>query len=302
LLGDAPEGPPLNAGLNHPTHISFDSFGRLILSAWHNSKIMRVDFTTDMMVRICGDGRRTYDGDGGPASTTALDLPMSTALDASNNIYFMDQANQLIRRIDAASGTVTSVAGRPDSAGFSGDGGPATAARMNQRIDQAAFPGGRVIMAPNGDLYFADSNNHRVRKVEAATGIITTYAGSGPVPVDYDPAAAPDSTYLPAYFPGAFSGDGGPATQARLNYPTDLALDSAGNLYIADTFNHCIRKVDTSGMISTFVGAGGIQGSAGDGAARTSALLDRPYGVAFDAQDNLYVVDTHNHVIRVIRK
>ncbi len=325
-LGDAPDGPALRASLNHPTHVSFDDQGRLIMSAWHNSKVMRYDFSTKLLTTLCGDGKRDYGGDDGPASKAILDLPTATAFDSQGRMLIMDQGNQRIRRVDE-NDIITTIVGPnkdfepmpdglekvcaddPDTGaqscklclpaeaadpmctaqkpqGFAGDGGPATQALMYQRYSQAADPEGRMEIAPDDTLYFCDTGNNRVRAV-SPDGIITTVAGSGPD--HYDPT-----------FKGGYSGDGGPATEALLKNPIDVAVGKNKVLFIADTQNSCVRKVDTKGIISTIAGKCGKRGFAGDGGPASKALLDRPYGVTLDKHGNLYIADTHNHRIRVV--
>lgn len=275
-LGDARAGLGTEISLNHPTHVSFDPQGRLILSAWHNSKLMRMDLTTNYCEPICGDGRRAFGGDEGPATLALLDLPVATAFDPQGRLYVSDQANQRIRMIDGA-GIIHTVVGT-GVAGFSGDGGAATAAQLNLPRGQRGDPAGRIVMDPMGVLYIADTENNRVRMVDAA-GIITTVAGNGAA---------------------TFAGDGGPATEASLSYPTDVALDPDGNLYIADTRNNCVRRVDTNGIITTFAGRGRVAGYAGDGGHPKDSLLYRPYGVACDAEGNVYIADAYNYRIRVV--
>jgi hypothetical protein len=277
-LGDAPAGQALEVGLNHPTHVSFDPLGRLILSAWHNSKVLRMDFTTGQIEPIIGDGTRLYGGDGGPAIDAWVNLPVATAFDAAGRMYISDQENQRIRMVDNDD-IITTVVGT-GVPGFSGDGGPATAAQIFAPVGQAAAPTSRIAIDSNGNLYLADTANNRVRKVDT-NGIINTVAGNG------DPGS---------------SGDGGLATEASLLMPIDIAIDEEGNLFIADTFNSCIRKVDTNGNITTFAGQCGNRGYEGDGGHPTEARLDRPYGIAFDSEGDFYVADTHNHRIRVVRK
>jgi sugar lactone lactonase YvrE len=325
-VGDVMDGPALRASLNHPTHVSFDDQGRLILSAWHNSKVLRYDPSSKLLSTLCGTGKRDYGGDDGVAAKAVLDLPTATAFDGEGRMLIMDQGNQRIRRVDQ-NDVITTVVGpnkrfepvpegmqqvcTPDAMGggetcklclpaeasdptctarkpqgFAGDGGPADQALMYQRYGQAAEPEGRMEMGSDGTLYFCDTGNNRVRAV-SPDGIISTVAGSGPDHYD-------------TTFKGGYAGDGGPATQALLKNPIDVAVGSKGALYIADTQNSCIRKVDANGMISTLAGKCGKRGFAGDGGHANAALLDRPYGVALDTHGNLYIADTHNQRIRVV--
>jgi hypothetical protein len=286
-LGDAPNGVATQVRLNHPTHVSFDPLGRLILSAWHNSKIMRMDFGTGMLEAICGNGNRTYSGDGGPAIDAEVDLPLCTAWSSAGDMYFTDEASVRIRKIDV-NGIVTTLAGKGRPGGYSGDGGPADQADINLPWGQSAPPVGRICVYGN-TLYFADTYNSIVRSVDLSTSIINTVAGT------------------PGVF--GFAGDGGPATSAQLSGPADVDTDSSGNLYIADTFNNLVRKVDVgTGVITTFAGRYvtdsntqvPVGGYDGDGGAPTSAWMHKPYGIAFDGDQRLYIADTHNHRIRVV--
>jgi adhesin/invasin len=330
-LGDAVNGPVRNASLNHPTHITFSPEGKLMLSAWHNSKLLEVDLEAEELHTICGDGSRAYRGDGGPAETAWLDLPVASVFDSQGRLYISDQANQRIRMIDE-NGIIDTVVGPgpeylpdglvrvcvPDEEngnqmvcknclaaeaenpacadqpvgrpqGFKGDGGPASEARLYLPFSQSAPPAGRIDMGPNDTLYIVDTGNHRIRTVDAE-GIIQTVAGSGP------------DTYDPSYR-GGYSGDGGPATEAQFSRPTDIVVDADGNFYVADTDNSCVRRVDgETGIITTAAGVCGQRGFDGDGGPAGEALLNRPYGVALDADGNLYIADTHNHRIRVVYK
>ena len=194
-----------------------------------------------------------------------MSFPYGVAVDGAGNLYIADTANQRIRKIDAT-GTITTIAGTGEY-GFGGDGGPAAEAQLS-------FPYG-VAVDGAGNLYIADTDNQRIRKVDS-TGTITTIVGTGEV---------------------GFSGDGGPATEAQLVHPTGVAVDEAGNLYIADVVALRIRKVDAAGTITTIAGTGEY-GFGGDGGPAADAQLSFPYGVAVDGAGNLYIADTGNQRIR----
>jgi sugar lactone lactonase YvrE len=281
-IGEAPEGYADEVNLNHPTNIAFDLQGRLILAAWHNSKIMRMDLTTGWLERYAGDGSRAFAGDGGPALTCKLDLPVGVAIDpVTGETYISDEANVRIRKIDMA-GNISTICGT-GARGYTGDGGPATMATLNLPAGQSAPAVGRIAYA-SGFVYIADYLNHCIRRINTATGIIDTYAGNG----------------TPGY-----SGDGGPATSATLNAPADVEVDALGDVYIADTYNSVVRKVDSSGTITTVAGVqhGFSEGAVyfgGDGGPATAALLDRPHGIAFDEAGALYIADSYNNRIRKV--
>ena len=282
-LGDAPAGRAREIGLNHPTHISFDPLGRLILAAWHNSLILRYDFATDYIEPICGTGERSYGGDGGPAGRAHINLPSATAFDPLGRLYISDQENQRVRRIDL-DGTIATVVGTGQP-GFAGDGGPATEAQIWAPVSQAAPPTSRIAIDDLGHLFLADTFNDRIRKVDAATGIITTIAGNG------DNRPAPSSEEA-----------GADALAVFLYWPCDVAIDSAGRVFVADTFNHCVRRIELDGTTTTVAGQCGKSGDRGDGGPPQAALLNRPYGIELDPDDNLYIADTRNHRIRLVRK
>lgn len=281
-IGEAPEGLATEVRLNHPTNIAFDVNGGLILAAWHNSKIMKMDLTTGMLTRFAGDGSRAFAGDGGPAMTCKLDLPVGVAIDQeTGETYISDEANVRIRKIDTL-GNINTICG-DGTRGYSGDGGPATAAQLNLPAGQSAPAVGRIAYA-NGFLYIADYLNNCIRRINTNTGIIDTYAGNGAA---------------------GYSGDGGLATAAMLNNPSDVEVDISGDVYIADTNNSVIRKVDTSGIITTVAGVyhpyteGAVYYS-GDNGPATAASLDRPHGIAFDSVGNLYIADSYNNRVRKV--
>jgi sugar lactone lactonase YvrE len=249
-------GPATNAALNLPFGVAVDGAGNVYISDSLNSRIRKVN-TAGIISTIAGTGSNAFSGDGGPAASASLWQPHGVAVDAVGNLVIADTGNLRIRRV-SSSGTITTIAGI-GSRGFSGDGGLATSASLSG-------PQGVAVDA-SGNLYIVDAGNQRIRKVNAAA-MITTVAGNGKT---------------------GFSGDGGLATNASLNLnaPEGVAVDSAGNLFIADALNDRIRKVDTSGLITTAAGNGAAAFS-GDGGLATSSSLAFPCGVAVDAIGNQY--------------
>ena len=258
-------GPATEAQLYQPLSIAIDAAGNLYIADSLNSRIRRVD-TNGIITTVAGNGTNGYSGDEGPAVEAQLYYPNAVALDTAGNLYISDNHN-IIRRVDT-SGIITTIAGSSIN-GYSGDGGPATEALLN-RVTSLAVDA-------KGNLYISEFLNECVRRIDTS-GIITTVAGNGT---------------------NGYSGDGGLATEAQLNYPSAIALDAKGNLYIAEYRNHRIRCVDTSGIITTVAGTG-INDYSGDGGPATEAQLNSPNGVALDATGNLYIADTGSYRIRRI--
>jgi len=252
---------------NQPTGIRLDSTtGNLYFSDSGNYVIRKV--TTDGgSTTVAGSGICGYSGDSGPATSAKLCAAQGVAVDATGNLYIADSGNYRIRKV-AANGIITTVAGN-GVAGYSGDNGLATSAQINFPYD--------IEVDGAGNLYIADHNNNRIRKV-AANGIITTVAGNGVA---------------------GYTGDNGLATSAQIDTPSSVAVDGAGNLYVAEGLN--IRKVAANGIITTVAG-NGIAGYFGDNGPATSASLNVPYGVAFDAAGNIYISDTGNNRVRKVVK
>lgn len=289
ILGDANPGVALNVGLNHPTNVCFDGQGKMYMAAWHNSKIMVYDMASGYLdVYVGKNGARWWEGDGGPAVDAVVNLPSSVAIGPNDdNLYISDQANFCVRMVDRTDGTISTVVAKGQCSelgmtcepGFCGDNDLAVNACLDGPRGQAAAPASRLEFDRFGNLYLTDTKNQRVRKVDAASKIITTVAGSG----------VKDHT-----------GDGGDAAAAGMNNPSDVAIGPDDNLYIADKDNHCIRMVDQAGLIWTVAGIGKAPGFAGDGGPADKAQLFEPYGVTLDAEGNLYIADTGNHRIRVV--
>jgi sugar lactone lactonase YvrE len=253
-----------------PAGVAFDAGGNLYIADLNNNVVRKVDLA-GIITTVAGDGEQGYSGNGGAATDAQLDSPAGVAIDAQGNLFIADTHNHCIREV--AGGTITTIAGT-GVAGFSGDGGAAASAMLNQPTALA--------VGPDGSLYVADTDNHRIRKIIFGSSgtTITTVAGDGEQ---------------------FFSGDGAAATLAGLDSPNGVAVDASGNIYIGDTHNQCVRVVDAAGVISTLAG-NGHKTYSGDGAAATSASLARPRGLSVDAQGNIYVADSDNNRIRVIAK
>jgi DNA-binding beta-propeller fold protein YncE len=278
FIGDSRSGPANKAHLNHSTSITTNPKGGMTLAAWHNWTVKWLTPAGEIDV-LAGHARGPMTGgDGLPATQGLLDLGSSAEYDAAGNLYISEQGARRIRKVDALTGIITTFAGT-GVPGFAGDGGPAAAAQFNCPRGSDAVPCFKL--AIDGDrLYIADSLNNRVRLIDLQTGIITTFAGTGEA---------------------VYSGDGGPANQAGLNFPTDVAVGPDHSLYIADAGNHTIRRVRPDGTISTAAGTG-TAGFSGDGGSPTAAQLNDPAGVFVDNKTGvLYVADVLNHRIRAFK-
>jgi len=259
------------ASLNNPYGVTVDSNGNLYFGDLNTSRIRKVDSGTGIITTVAGNGTQGYSGDNGPATAASFDYPRDVTVDSSGNLYIADYINNRIRKVGSGTGIITTVAGNGTEA-YAGDNGPATSASFDNLR-------GGVTVDSTGNVYVADYNNNRIRKVASGTGIITTVAGNGIQ---------------------GFSGDNGPATSASLYSPSRVAIDSSGNLFIADTTNHRIRKVAIGTGIITTVAGIELPGFGGDNGPATSASLYWPTGVIFDSSGNLYIADYGNHRIRKV--
>ncbi len=302
-------GAATSAQLGLPGRIVIDSSGKIYIADGANNRVRMISGGT--ITTVAGTGTAGFSGDGKAATAAQLTDPIGVAVDSSGNLYIADAGNNVIRKV--TSGTISTIAGN-NTAGYSGDTGAATSAQLNNPV--------AVAVDSSGNVYIADANNFVIRKVTGTT--ISTIVGGAATPVTQlnhptglalGPAGiiyiadtgnkriAKFANGVLTSFAGngssAFSGDNGPATSASLNDPFGVAVDSAGNVYIADTFHGRIRKVSFGGIITTIAG-NNFFGYSGDGGVATSASLFFPRDVAIDSSGNVYVADTSNNVIRLL--
>jgi DNA-binding beta-propeller fold protein YncE len=312
--------------VNNPYGLTIGPDGALYFCDLDNQRIRRLDLSTRQTTTVAGNGEKAYRGDGGPAAAASLNMPHEIQFDAAGNLYIAERDNHVVRRVDAKTGAISTVAGT-GVPGFSGDGGPAARAQLRQPHSIAIDRLGRLLIC--------DIGNHRVRQLDLSSGTIETYGGTGErlptpdgAPVKSAPLNGPrsiavdrDGTLYLALREGnaiyriapgtatlhhvagtgeqGYSGDGGPARSARLGGPKGLAL-GRGHLYVADTENHVIRRVELeTGIITTVLGTG----QRGDGPEPDPlrCALSRPHGVFVDAAGVLYVGDSEAHRIRVVK-
>jgi sugar lactone lactonase YvrE len=265
-------GPATAAALNTPGSLAVDASGNLLIADTGNGLIRRVSASSSVLSTIAGGGGTSFSGDSGTAATAQFAGLRGIAIDSARNLYLADTGNCRVRRINASTGYVSTVAGSggtgPVCGPFGGDNGPATEATLNAPGD--------VAVDSHGNLFIADTGNARIRKVDANTGIITTLAGGGAL---------------------AAGSDGGPATSAKLVSPAGLAVDGSGNVFFSDNGDNRVRRVNAGGIISTVAGTGAA-GFGGDGGPATAALLNHPAGLALDSMGNLYIADNGNNRVR----
>lgn len=301
-----------SANLNYPTGIKFDDEGNLYIADKDNHRVRKVDAVTGKISTVAGTGTAGYSGDGSSAVEAELDIPWEVDLDASGNVYIVDRNNHCIRKVDSATGIISTFAGT-GTAGYNGDGIESSTAYLSD-------PRG-VAIGDSGDCFIVDKGNYRIRRVDAGTGLISTFAGTGSL---------------------TYNGEGMLATIAQLALPQGVAVDISGNVYVGDTGNSRVRKVDAAtgiisnvndaawekpaavlfdgadnlyvadsgahrvlrvdgetGLIAVVAGTG-TPGYSGDGMDATTAELTMPSGLAFDAEGNLYIADTGNSIIRKV--
>jgi streptogramin lyase len=320
-------GPADKAQLNNPFAVARGPDGFIYMCDVDNHRVRRVA-KDGTISTFAGNGKKAYAGDGGPAIQASLNQPYELAWDNAGNLYFVEIGNHVVRKVDAKTGTISTVAGT-GKAGFSGDGGPATKAQMSAPHSLA--------FDPQGDILVCDILNHRVRKIDIKTGTISTWAGNGEKKTSPDGtpignsslngpralAFANDGTLWLALREGnavlkldpkagilkrvagtgksGFTGNGGPALSATLSGPKGVSLDSKGNIYLADTESHSIRMINISkNTIELLVGDGKkADGPDGD---PLKCRLARPHGVFVDKDDSVFIGDSENHRVRLLKK
>ena len=319
-------GPAARATVGNPYGLTLGPDGALYVCEIDTERIRRIDMRDGSISTVAGTGEVGYSGDGGPATDAQLNDPYEVRFDAHGNMYFVEMLNAVVRKVDAGTGVISTVAGTGER-GFSGDGGPAVKALFN-RPHSIALDG-------KGSLFIADIGNHRIRRVDLATGIVTTFAGTGerePTPDGAEVAGTPlNGPRALAFDPSGdmfialregnavyrldmkamrlhhvagtgqkgYEGDGGPAAKATLAGPKGIEVGPDSAVYLADTENHAIRRIDLeSGVISTVAGDGSRRdGPDGD---PLRCGLARPHGVYVDADGNVYIGDSENHRVRVV--
>lgn len=312
--------------MDNPFGLTTGPDGALYVCEAGNHRVVRVDLKTGKFTAVAGNGKKGYSGDGGPATEASLNEPYEVVFDRRGDMYFVERLNHVVRKVEHGTGIISTVAGT-GAEGYSGDGGPAAKAQLRQPHS--------IAVAADGRLLVCDILNFRIRAIDLTTGTIETWAGTGkrgaapdgaPIsgtPLDGPRALARDragNLYLALRegnaiyrldpkagkmyrFAGTgekgYSGDGGKAVEARLSGPKGVSCAPDGSLYIADTENHAIRRVDGSGVITTVAGTG-ERGDGPDGDP-LHAKLARPHGIFVDAKGVVYIGDSENHRVRVLR-
>ncbi len=324
-----PLGQPLATNVGNPFGVEIGPDGGLYVCEVSNHRLWRLARNEGRLTIVAGSGQAGYSGDGGPAVEALMREPYEVRFDRDGNLYVVEMQNHVVRKIDRR-GIISTVAGT-GQAGFSGDGGPAVQATLNQPHS--------IALDDRGQLFIADIGNHRIRAVDLRTGTITTLAGNGEkqLPVAGEtargrPVLGPralfvtdrtlwvalreghslwrldldEGSWQPVAGSGqrGYSGDGGPALAATLNGPKGVAIGPAGDVFLADTENQVIRQIDRqTGIITTLAGSGPEQrGSAGDGGPARAAQLNRPHGICVDAQGHIIIGDSENHRVREVNR
>lgn len=257
--------------LHQPFHCELDAAGNLYIAEAFNHCVRKIDAKTGGIVTVAGCGQKGYSGDGGPAIKATLNEVYAVAADTNGDLYLVDRLNAVIRKVDGKTGVITTLAGN-GTQGYGGDGVKATAAMLREPND--------CCLDGKGGLLIADVADWRIRRVDLTTGIITTFAGTGRAKTGE-------------------IGNGGPATKAVLIGARAVCVDSKGNTFVCEREGNGVRKIDAAGIITTFAGTA-AKGYSGDGGPAQQATFNGPKGIRCDRAGNVYVVDTENHAIRKI--
>lgn len=326
--GELPDGeqPALEVPVDQPFGIAEGPDGALYIAAVGQHRVLRLDRATGRITSVAGNGTKGYSGDGGPATGAQLNEPYEVRFDGAGNMYFVEMQNHLVRRVDRKTGKISTVAGT-GVAGYGGDGGPALKAQLRQPHS--------IALDDRGGLYVADIGNHRIRRVDLQQGTITSIAGNGQKQLPRDgesaqgrPMVGPRALFITGrtmwialreghsiwrqdldsgvlhHVAGTgqkgYGGDGGPPAQANFNGPKGITATPDGIVYVVDTENQAIRRIDTEAKrIDTVAGAGpNARGFAGEHTAALTAKLDRPHGICLASDGTLYIGDTNNHRVR----
>jgi sugar lactone lactonase YvrE len=311
--------------IGQPFGVEISPTGDLIVTEVRNHRIWQLNRTTGELCVIAGSGKSGYTGDGGSAIDATMNEPYEVRYDSSGNLFVVEMKNHVVRRIDAKSGIITTVAGT-GSPGNSGDGGPAVNASLK-------LPHG-IVIDEHDVLYIADIGNHRIRRVSIATGVIDTLVGNGKTELPKDGSRISDLSlpgpramaidgdslwvvlregnslwridlkagtihHVAGIGVAGYSGDGGPALKAAFHGPKGIAADRSGNLFIVDSENDCVRRYDRgTGVLTTVAGRGRSGSYSGDGGPATQATFSQPHGICVDSTGMVYVADTLNHRVR----
>ena len=319
-------GKAVESAVGQPFGVEIGPDGALYVTEVQNHRVRRVDLKSGEIKTVAGNGKKGYSGDGGPATEAELNEPYEVRFDRDGNMLFVEMQNHLIRKVDRATGKISTIAGI-GKAGYSGDGGPATEATFRSPHS--------IALDDRGQLYIADIGNHRIRRIDPKTGIVESICGTGEKKLPADGDAALDR---PIHGPRAlfvdgrtmwialregnsvwrmnldigtlhhvagtgktgYSGDGGPAKDCTFNGPKGIAVGPKGEVVVVDTENQVIRVIDVkAGTISTAAGSGPKgRGYDGDGGPATMCKMDRPHGCCVGADGAIYIGDTNTHRVR----
>ena len=320
-------GPADSLNVGQPFGVELGPDGALYVTEVQNHRVLRLDLKTQQLTTVAGNGTAGYSGDGGPATSAQLHEPYEVRFDRQGNMFFVEMKNHLVRRVDARTGKISTVAGS-GTAGYSGDGGLAVKAQL--RVPHS------IALDDRNGLYIADIGNHRIRKVDLKSGLIHSIAGSTERSLPQDGQLAAGNPILGpralCFHQGTlwialreghsvwklplkegtlqhvagdgskgYSGDGGAARSARFNGPKGICIGPAGKIFVVDTENHAIRRIDpVNDRIETVAGSG-ERGAGGDGGAANAAQLDRPHGICVGPNGTIYIGDTVNHRVRRVK-